>query len=216
MRNAAAIGLALCAGVAAAEPPDPYRDGVDYLTLPIVVETRDPARIEVVEVFSYGCIHCYRLQPTVSRWRAALPDDVDFRRMHLVMERVRPLAQAFFAAEGLDVLDQVHMPIFEAIHEYGYDLSRPANLRGLFAREAGVADADFDGIYESFGIRSRINQADGLARAYRIRATPTLVVNGRYLVEVPRSGNEAMLLIANALIDRERARMADESADSTP
>ena len=200
----ALLAATASAATAAEETPE-YQEGEHYSALPIAVETRDPAKIEVVEVFSYSCIHCYRLEPALEAWRRALPDDVDFHRMPLVMPRSRPFAQAFFAAEALGVLERVHQPLFEAIHEHGIDMSRPQYLRRLFVREAEVNEEDFDKVFDSFGVEARVKQADGQGRTYRITATPTLVVNGRYIVEVPKSGPEAMFLIANYLIEQERA-----------
>ena len=203
--------IALAATAAsAAEQVAEYQQGVDFAALPIPVETRDPAKIEVVEVFSYACIHCYNLEPALEAWQQTLDDDVDFHRLHLVTQRLRPFAQAFFAAEALDVLERVHMPIFVAIHEHGIDMSQPQYIRRLFQREAGVSEEDFSSVFDSFGIRSRVNQADGQARAYRIMSTPTLVVNGRYVVGVPKGGPAAMFLIANALIEQERTAAAAE------
>ena len=199
-----ALGIALVAATAVAEQAPMYQEGEHYLALPIAVETRDPAKIEVVEVFSYACIHCYRLEPVLDAWRQTLSDDVDFHRLPLVTQRLRPFAQAFFTAEALGVLEQVHRPIFVAIHDHGIDMSRPQYIRRLFEREAGVNEEDFSRVFDSFGVRGRVNQADGQGRMYRIMGTPTLIVNGRYVVEVPRTGLEAMLLIANYLIEQER------------
>ena len=182
-----------------------FEEGVHYQKLPIAVETRDAEKVEVVEVFSYACIHCYRLEPVLEAWRETLPDDVDFRRLPLVTQRLLPFARAFYTAEALGVLERVHMPIFTAIHEHGIDMSRPEYIRRLFLREAAVADEAFTDMFKSFGVESRVRQADGQARMYRIMATPTLVVNGRYIVEAAEAGGvEAMFLVVNQLIGQER------------
>ena len=170
------------------------------------METRDPAKIEVVEVFSYTCIHCYHLEHTLETWLQTLPNDVDFHRLPMVTQRMRPFAQAFFTAETLGVLERLHMPIFAAIHDHGIDMSRPQYIRRLFVREAEVNEEDFDRTFDSFGVQGRVNQADGQVRTYRVMATPTLVINGRYVVEASKSGPEAMFLIANYLIEQERSR----------
>lgn len=182
-----------------------YQEGVHYQRLPVPVETRDPAKLEVVEVFSYLCPHCYSLQPILERWRQGLPDDVDFIRLPLVTRRLEPFARAYFAAEALGVTERIHRPLFAAIHDSGIDMSRVEYLRRLFVREGGVAEAAFTETIESFGIRSRVRQAEAQARLYRVAATPTLVVNGRYLAEVPMAGTpEAMFLVVDHLLDLER------------
>lgn len=204
----AGVGLAATAQTEDAAAPE-FVEGVHYTRLPVPVETADPNRIEVVEVFLYSCVHCYRLEPVLDAWPALREDDVDFRRLPLVSQRSPAMvtfAQAYFAAEALDVLARVHMPIFTAIHEHGLEMSREAYLRRLFVREAEVAEEEFERVFNSFGVRSRVRQADGQSRMYRILATPTLVVNGRYTVEAGVQGGTAgMLLAATHLIEQERA-----------
>ena len=182
-----------------------FQEGVHYIELPVPVETQDPAKIEVVEVFSYGCIHCYQLEPALSQWLQTVEDDVDFRRLPLVTQYLLPFANAFYTAETLGVLERVHLPIFAAIHEYQIDMSRPEHVRRLFAREAEVNEEEFLKVYESFGVRSRIRQAEAQGRMYRIRATPSMVVNGRYVTEAGQAGStQGMLLLVNHLIEKER------------
>ena len=207
------VALALV-GVLAVTARAEFQEGEDYITLSVPVETRDSSKIEVVEVFSYGCIHCYNLEPVVTGWRRTVADDVDFRRLPLASQRLMPLATAFFTAEALDVLDRVHMPLFAAIHDLGIDMSRPEYIRRLFVREAGVDEAAFQEVYDSFGVSSRVGQAAGQARNYRIRSTPSMVVNGRYLIEAGRSGFEGMLLVVDHLIDQERAARTAEAAET--
>ena len=217
----ALAGLAIAAPAPAEEaaPPAPeFVEGVHYTRLPVPVETADPNRIEVVEVFLYSCVHCYRLEFVLEDWPALRESDVDFRRLPLVSERspsMLAFGQAYFTAEALDVLPRVHMPIFTAIHEHGLDMTRPAYLRRLFVREAEVDEQEFERVFKSFGVRSRVRQADGQGRMYRILATPTLVVNGRYTVEAGVGGTAGMLRTANHLIKKERAAR-DAAAGNLP
>ena len=214
-RIASTVVAALCvAFFGAGAFAQQFEAGKHYLELPIPVETSDPAKIEVVEVFSYACIHCYRLEPTLAVWKQTLPADVEFRRLPLVSSRLEALAKGFYAAESLGVQDQLHMAIFEAIHEHGIDMTRRDYLRRWFEREAQVDEETFNEAFDSFGVQGRVRQADAQARAYRITATPTLVVNGRYVAEVSMAGsNEAMFLVVNHLIGLERERAAAEVAD---
>lgn len=205
-RGPACLAIALCAVLAVVPTQGAeFQEGVHYIELPVPVETRDPAKIEVVEVFSYACIHCYNLEPLLAAWRRSVADDVDFRRLPLVTQRLLPFAQAFYTAETMGVLERVHMPMFRAIHELGLDMRRPDYVRRLFVRDAGVDEEEFLRIFDSFGVRSRVRQADAQGRLYRIMATPSLVVNGRYVTESGRAGLEGMFVVVNHLIELERA-----------
>ena len=50
-----------------------FEVGVNYDLLPIPVEPADPSKIEVVEVFSYGCPHCFDFEPAIESWAARQP-----------------------------------------------------------------------------------------------------------------------------------------------
>ena len=216
--RAIALAAACLAGAVAqaqeAEVPSPPMpalvEGVHYVKLPVPVETRDPGRIEVVEVFNYACAACYRLEPILETWLATQEDDVDFHRLPLVSARNPALvtyAQAYFTAELLDLLPSVHMEMFKAIHDHGLDMSRPAYVRRLVTRAGDVSEEKFQSVFDSFGVRTRVRQADGQGRMYRIMATPSMVVNGRYVAEASIGGAELMLVV-NALIDMERKAAA--------
>ena len=221
IRLAITLATAVLVGAfsaSAAETDEPrtiprFAEGTHYTKLSIPVETEDPTKIEVVEVFSYMCPHCYTLERLLGPWLAVQPDDVDFRRVPFAYGDVQPLAQAFYTAEVMDVLPRVHLKIFESIHEYTIDMRRPQHIRRLFVREAKVDEDEFLRTFESFGVMTRVRQADAQTRMYRITGTPSIVVNGRYLVEVTQAGSlEGMLLVANELIDAERAAMASAQA----
>lgn len=221
------FAIALCAAAligffsaSAAETDEPrtvprFVEGTHYTKLKVPVETRDSTKIEVVEVFSYACVHCYTLERMLGSWLAVQPDDVDFRRVPFAYGNLQPLAQAFYTAEVLDIVPRVHLKIFESIHEYTIDMRRPQHIRRLFVREAKVDEDEFLRTYESFGVMTRVRQADAQTRMYRVTGTPSFVVNGRYLVEVTKAGGLAgMLLVVNQLIDEERAAMAAAQASA--
>jgi len=192
-----------------------FAEGVHYHQLAVPVETRDPSKIEVVEVFSYNCPHCYHLEALLTGWLAVQPDDVDFYRLPLATRNLQTLAQGFYTAQAMDVLPQVHLRIFESIHEYGIDMSRPQYLRRLFQDAADVDEEEFMRTFESFGVQTRVRQADNRSRMYRIKGTPAMIVNGRYLSEAAVAGSvEGMLLVVNELIAKEREAMAAKSPEA--
>jgi protein dithiol oxidoreductase (disulfide-forming) len=198
------VVLALAGGVAYA---DPYEVGVHYERLPIAVDTADPSKIEVVEVFSYGCPHCFSFEPAIEAWRARQPADVDFRRIPAVFRSEWVLlAQAYYAAAVLGVVDKVHEPIFDAIHVQGLNGGDPAVLAKIFQDSAGIDGEQFLKVVNSFGVRSKVQQADAQARMYRVPGVPTLIVNGKYRVNSGQlvGTNAEMLDIVDYLVAKER------------
>lgn len=184
-----------------------FEAGKHYEVLPQPVVTRDPGKIEVVEVFWYGCIHCFHFEPMIEAWKAKLGPDVDFHGspgMWNVSMKVH--AQAFFTAEALGVLDKVHIPLFKAMNEEPKKhLATAEEIEPIFTA-AGVSKSDFEDTFDSFGVANQVALADSRARSYRIQGTPEIVVNGKYRTSASQAGGQAeMLKVADFLIAQERA-----------
>ena len=183
-----------------------FVEGKHYARIPIRVETQDPNSIEVAEIFSYGCIHCFRFDPLISAWAAKDRDGVDFRRVPAVFGASwAPLAELYYAAEILGVLEKIHEPVFRALHIDRLDLRDRAAVRRIFKNEAGVDPQKFDSVVKSFSVRSRVQQGDGLVRMYRVEGVPSMIVDGIYRVDAKMAGsNELMLAVVDFLIEKIR------------
>jgi thiol:disulfide interchange protein DsbA len=191
-----------------------YEEGVHYERLPVPVETRDPEQVEVVEVFSYACIHCKNFQPLIDQWVSGAPEAVDFQRLPATFNPTwAALAQAFYTAEALGVTEAVHEPIFRAIHDRGMNLADPELMAELFETAAGVDPQQFEQVYNSFSVRSRVQQADARGRAYRLSGTPTLIVDGTYRVDGRMAGGNAEML---KVVDQLVAQRLDAAAAADP
>ena len=150
MKFLAGLVIAVSTGFQAAG--ETFEEGQHYDLLPIPVETRNPYAIEVVEVFSYACVHCFGFESPLQGWLTTLDEDVDFRRVPAVFNNPtwEIFAKVYFSAEALRVTDKVHLPLFESLHVHGVDLRQPPLLARLF-REVGEVDArQFLNVYDSF------------------------------------------------------------------
>ncbi|MEM9622451.1 MAG: thiol:disulfide interchange protein DsbA/DsbL [Pseudomonadota bacterium] len=208
--------LVMCLGavqVRAQEEVPVFVEGEHYKRLPISVDTEDPAKVEVVEVFSYMCVHCYNFDPFIEAWHDMQGEGVSFRRLPASFNADwELLAQAFYTAETLGVTEQVHEAIFSGLHNDRRDLRKSAELAALFADQAQVAEDDFLTAYNSFSVRSRVQQAKAVTRAYQVTGVPTLVVNGKYVVDGRMAGgNVAMLQVVDQLIREEQAAASSVS-----
>ncbi len=160
--------------------------------------------IEVVEVFWYGCPHCYDFDPLISDWLENKPDNVTFRRMPgIFRDDWIPLGRAYYAAEELDVVDTIHKPLFDAIHKDKRNLNDQQSLAKFFA-EMGIDKDAFNTAYESDAVNDKIKKAFVAGRRYQVRGVPSLVVKGKYLVGISFAGSfENMLKITDQLVDKE-------------
>lgn len=205
----------------AAEPATPaatdFKEGTHYIKLDQPVRPRDPNKIEVVEVFQYGCPHCYRFEPQVKAWKKTLPADVDFYPLPVVWNGPGQLhAQAYYAALALGVLDKMHEAMFTAFHEKDNHLDSKDRIQQLFVAN-GVSAENFDKAFDSFGVMSQVNQAKARALSYKIDGTPEMIVAGKYRIDgkllggkglSERDSHQKMLEVANFLIAKERQAKA--------
>lgn len=201
------VSYALLTGTVSAADLE-YEEGTHYVELQVPVKTRNPGKIEVMEYFSYGCPHCYEFEPLLNAWRSKLGEDVEFKRTPAIWNRdYQVYAQTYYAAEALNVLEQTHASLFQAIHGERRRLNSPELMAGFFG-EYGVDPVDFAKTYSSFGVRASVQQADARGRAFRASGVPALIVNGKYRIEGGMAGSNAnMLRIADFLIEKERTAM---------
>jgi thiol:disulfide interchange protein DsbA len=166
-----------------------------------------PGQIEVAEFFMYSCVHCYNLEPFVTAWLENKPAHIDFVHVPTTWDALRILhAQAFYAAEALGVADEIHLPFFQEIHVSGNYLDSPEKLASFFGR-FGVSSDDFQSVVSSFSVMTQTNRANELGTRYRIQATPTIVINGKYRTGVDQAGGydqlfELIELLAAAELGR--------------
>jgi len=168
------------------------KEGVQYKLLkPAQPTDVAPGKVEVVEVFWYACGHCYALEPMVESWNAkGRAPYVQLVRLPATWnELLKTHARVFYTAEILGKLPQLNPLIFRAINVERKRLDTPESIEAFFVAN-GVSKADFQKAFSSFAVESRLRRAEDLNRRYRITATPTFVVNGKYVTDVSMSGSE--------------------------
>jgi len=184
---------------------DAYTQGQDYIELSNPQPTSSGDKIEVVELFWYGCPHCYHLDPFLEDWVASKPDDVEFVRMPAILgKRWGLLAKGYYTAELLGVVDKIHPALFEAIHEDKKKINDEAALQDFFVAH-GVSAEDFKNTFNSFAVNVKANNARQMTRRYAITGVPTIIVNGKYSTSpgLARS-NEGVIKVMNYLVEKER------------
>ena len=183
-----------------------FREGKEYVALKSPVPVAEPGKIEVVEMFWYGCPHCYQFEPVVNPWVEQLPDDVAFKRVPAMFGGVWNVhGQLFLALESMNVEQKVHDAVFSAYHNERKKLATPEEMAAFLAGH-GVEREAFLKAYNSFGVKARVEQAKKLGMAYQITGVPVLIVNGKYRFDLGSAGGpERALEVADFLIEKERA-----------
>ena len=182
-----------------------FKEGVHYVTLQKPVPVTEPGKIEVAELFWYGCGHCFEFEPYVEPWSKKLPDDVNFERVPATFSKQwQTHATAFYAAQALGIGEQLHSDFFNRIHRDGQRLLSNDSLATFFA-EYGVTEEQAHKALKSFGVKSKVNQAGARIRGYQALGVPAMVVNGKYRIDTNMAGSWTNLLaITEFLIEKER------------
>ena len=190
---------------------DLWEKGRHYKELPYPVKTEDPSKIEVLEVFWYGCPHCYEFNNEhLPEWEKQLAEDVSFRLMPATFPGWETHAKAFYAAEFLGIREDIHQFLFDKIVADPKKYKEVSDFKPLFI-ERGVKSEDFDKVFAVSGFRKiskideAIKKAGDTVKSLRISGVPALIVNGKYKVGVRDAGSfENMIKITNFLVNKER------------
>lgn len=192
-----------------ATPAANYVEGKDYALLDEPVRPQDPSKIEVAEVFSYLCGHCFHFESLVAPWAKTQKPDVAFVQVHASWSAaMAPYQRGYYTAVLLKVKSKSHQATFDAIHRDSKELGS-AEAWAEFLSQFGVSKQVVLSSYNSFAVNSLVAQADARVRGYKISATPELVVDGKYRVSSRLVGShEEMLKVAQFLVDKTRAERA--------
>lgn len=212
MRNlilSAALVSATLFGMTAQAADVPLEAGKTYIELSSAVPVAVPGKIEVVELFWYGCPHCYAFEPVVNPWAEKLPSDVNFVRLPAMFGGPWDAhGQMFLTLEAMGVEHKVHAAVFNAIQKEGKHLTDKEEMADFLATQ-GVDKAQFLQTFDSFAIKGQIVKAKELAKKYEISGVPTMVVDGKYRFDLGTAGGpEQALNVADQLIAKERAAKA--------
>ncbi|MCB1744462.1 MAG: thiol:disulfide interchange protein DsbA/DsbL [Gammaproteobacteria bacterium] len=175
-----------------------------YETITPAQPTADKNRVEVVEIFSYACPHCFSFLPVMERLEKDKADYVDIKHMPAIFRKSWEVyAKAFYTAELLGVLDKTHHDLFVEIHNKGKPMNTPEALRNFFT-ERGVSAEQFDKTFDSFAVDTKLRQSKVMQGRYGISGTPTVVVNGKYRVSGSTAGSyDNVIAVINALAEQE-------------
>jgi thiol:disulfide interchange protein DsbA len=156
--------------------------GRDYQVLKPTQPTSSGSKVEVLEFFFYGCSHCFHLHGPLSSWEKTMPKDVDLQYVPVIFrDSWEPMARTFYALEAMGMRERVHNDLFEAWNVFGTDLSDQEKISAFVAKR-GVDRSKFDAAYNSFSLAGKVARSNQLVRSYGIRGTPTIAVDGKYII----------------------------------
>jgi len=184
-------------------------EGFEYKRIVPAQQTQAPVgKIEVVELFWYGCPHCYRFEPSLKKWLKNKPADVVFIRIPAQMNPGWVIhAQAYYTAEALGVSDKMHEKFFDAMHNKKRKLKTTDEIAALFV-ENGISRDKFDKVFNSFGVKTKMANARGMVQRYGATSVPTMIVNGKYRTDATTAGgsHKDLINVIDFLTNKERSK----------
>lgn len=201
------LGSLLLTSACTAQSSDsaPYVEGTDYVTLSAPHERySNSGKVEVVEVFSYDCIHCAQFAPDAEKLRKELPAGVEFKLMPAPFNSAWvPFARGYYAAKQLGVVDRTHLQLFVAKFGEHYPINSMGEIADFYASQ-GVNRDEFMRIATSDATTAKMKRDLNLLRQWQVDGTPSLVIDGKYRVMTVES-HAKMLAVALWLAKRELA-----------
>ena len=169
-------------------------------------------KVEVLEFFAYGCIHCANLEPSFEAWAKKQAPDVKVKRIPSPVPIMGiDSTVVYYTLEALGQLDRLHAKIFNAAHLEKVVIGNPAMLN-KWLETNGVDPKKYEEAQKSFSVVTKANRARKMVEDYKIHATPAIVVNGRFSVEQGNGGAEAMFANIDELIGQARATLKVSAA----
>ena len=187
-----------------------FQEDVNFFPLLVEQPVRTGGRIEVLEIFWYGCPHCYALEPYLKKWLKNKPEFVEFVQLPAVLNRSWAFdARVFYTFVALGLMDELHEAYFDAIHQ---DRRRMKNVEQVasWAQEQGIDPKLILDTFNSFGVDSMLANATQMSGRYEADGVPTIIIDGKYRTTVSLAGghNEIIDLI-NYLAQRAKSERAD-------
>ena len=168
------------------------QQGAEYILTPQVLATENPAKVEVVELFWYGCPHCYHLDPQLNGWVKKLPKDtVDFKRIPGVFQPTWvPMAKAYYTLEALNLTEKLHANLFEAIHnQKTLKPTDEAAAIDWIAKQSGLDKKKVEDTFNSFSVSTKVSRAAQYSKTSGASGVPAIFVDGKYYTSVKMATN---------------------------
>ena len=185
----ALMALLVLSGSSPAKDAPDWKEGTHYFLIsPAQPTSLPPGKVEVTEVFSYGCPICNRFLPVMHKLASSLPASavVDYVPASFIPSEDWPMFQrAYITAQVLGVADRAHDAMFAAVWETGElgtldpvtqrlkaHLPTIEDAARFYHRVTGVSVADFTGAASSMAVNTKVDHADDLVAKYGVSGTP--------------------------------------------
>ena len=168
------------------------KPGVNFKTTKNIIPTESKDKIEVVELFWYGCIHCFNMDPYLDKWADNLPKDVTFKRIPAIPRKDWiESAKAYYALETLGVVNKLHEKLFDAIHkEKSLKHNDTRALIKWITVNGKLDKKDVESAFNSFSMKAKLSRSYKIFKSAVATGVPTMIIDGKYFTYSTMAGGE--------------------------
>ena len=170
-----------------------FVEGTHYFKLKAPQPVSTGAKIEVLEVFSYACLHCATFEPTIQAWKAKSPKNAQLVLLPAIFNQSWvPFARAFYAAQALNVLDKSHAAFFNAIHVERKPFASVDDVANWYGTAGlGITAKQFNDAFLATGLDAKLQASVDRVPKYEVEGTPAMIIDGKYRFDMKSAGSEA-------------------------
>ena len=168
------------------------KPGVNFKTTKNIIPTESKDKIEVVELFWYGCVHCFNMDPYLDEWADNLPKDVTFKRIPAIPRKDWiESAKAYYALETLGVVNKLHEKLFDAIHkEKSLKHNDTRALIKWISVNGKLDKKDVESAFNSFSMKAKLSRSYKIFKSAGATGVPTMIIDGKYFTSSTLAGGE--------------------------
>ncbi|MEM7361138.1 MAG: thiol:disulfide interchange protein DsbA/DsbL [Pseudomonadota bacterium] len=192
-----ALSLFACQGDISAQTLNDNQYTV--LNSPIEVSTGD--KVEVAELFWYGCGHCFALEPYVKKWQKSMPENAEFVKVPAIFsKRWEFHGKAYYTMEQLGVLDQANDAFFHRIHVMRKPINDLDTLVEFLAKYE-QSEEQVTAAFNSFSVDAKLRAAKIITAKSTANGVPAILVDGKFHTSVKLAGSaDALFEVVDLLV----------------
>ena len=181
----------------------PAVEGEDYTLLDTPLTNQQRDSIEVIEYFSYRCIHCKNFEPFLEDWLVEIPESVNFARQHVVFSTSDELfARTHLALQQSPNYSSLHNRLFSAVHDRQKQFTDLEDITS-YLEDYDLDPNEFNRSFTSTRTDRRLTNNRSRQARSQLTATPSLMISGKYVISM-NNGQPRALEVASELIEREK------------
>ena len=198
------IALMIMSGISTSVFADiAIKQGVDYDVLSTVTKPLPTKKgsVNVTEFFSFACIHCSILEPTLDKWYAG-EKNVDLNRIQVVWQgNFSGYAKINATIQAMNLGTKFNQQVFDATMNKHQNLEDPAQLQTFLKANTGLVDSNkFMTTYNSFAISTKPQEYSQYTQAYNITGTPTFIIGNKYVTKPAQP--DKLIQVIQALVTK--------------